>query len=387
MTMEYYRGLLAQRARIEAFRACLQEVVRPGDRVLEIGAGLGTYSLFAAKAGATKVWGIEGGPIVNVARNIARDNGLDDRVEFIRGWYPGVTIPEPIDLLIFEDYPARLIDQWTHGVLERLHGEVLAPNARVVPSRARMFLVPVYCPRNWEIVGSFAGEDDHAYGIDWSASRSYIYNTALQMPLEPDDFRHDPAIVADLDLSKLPSAEHLGGSAEWTFPERTTIHGVAYWFALELGADMWLTNEPGGEPGSWGYLYLPVAAPMTLEAGETLSASVAPDASENGAPRWLSWEIQSPRERFRAHEFRSQPASRSDLVVGSPSWVPALSRESGVELVVLGLTDGKRSVDDIGNEIIGLGIAHSLEEARTLVLAVLEGKTARSPRTARTSGI
>ena len=64
-----------------------------------------------------------------------------------------------------------------------------------------------------------------------------------------------------------------------------------------------------------------------------------------------------------------------------------VSRESAVELAVLRLTDGKRSVDDIGSEIIGSGLAQSVEEARTLVLAVLEGKTVRSPRTARTSEV
>lgn len=384
--MEYYRGLLAQRGRIDAFQKRLGEIVRPGDRVLEIGAGLGTYSFFAAQAGAGKVWGIEGAPVINVARAIARENGFADRVEFIRGWFPGITIPEPIDVLIFEDYPARLIDQWTYGVLERLHQNVLKPGARVVPDRARMFLVPVECERNWQIVGPFTGDDDAAYGVDWSTSRSYIYNTPLQMPLEPSQFCQTPQTIGDIDLSNLPNVSDLQGSAQWTFEEDATIHGLAYWFALEVGDDVWLTNEPGGEPGSWGYLYLPVASPMKLQAGDTLAASVGPDVNASGAPMWLTWELRSPHERFCGHEFRSFPASLSDLVRGSPSWVPELSEETKVEQAVLGLADGARTVDDIAKEISGLGIASSEEEAQTLVLGVLEGKTARSPRTARTSG-
>ena len=383
--MEYYRGLLAQRGRVEAFQKRLGEIVRPGDRVLEIGAGLGTYSFFAAQAGAEKVWGIEGAPVINVARAIARENGFDDRVEFVHGWFPGVTIPEPIDVLVFEDYPARLIDQWTYGVLGRLHKDVLRPGARVVPDRARMFLVPVECERNWQIVGSLSDHDDVAYGVDWSTSRSYIYNTPLQMPLDPSQFRQAPQSIGDVNLSKPPDASDLHGSALWTLEEDTTIHGLAFWFALEVGNDVWLTNEPGSEPGSWGYLYLPVASPMKMQAGDTLSASVGPDVNASGAPMWLTWEVRSPHQQFRGHEFRSFPASLSDLVHGSPSWVPELSEETKIEHTVLGFTDGIRTMDDIATEISGLGFASSREEARELVLGVLEGKTLRSPRTARTS--
>ena len=64
---------------------------------------VGTYSFFAAQAGAAKVWAVEGGPIVNVAKTLARVNGVADRVELIRGWFPGVAIPEPVDVLIFEE--------------------------------------------------------------------------------------------------------------------------------------------------------------------------------------------------------------------------------------------------------------------------------------------
>ena len=120
MTMDYYRGMLIQARRIEAFRRCLSSVVQPGDRVLEIGSGLGTYAFFAADAGATKVWAVEGAAVVNVAKTLARVNEYTDRVEFIRGWFPGVEIPERVDVLIFEDYPSRLLDAWTFDFFSKI---------------------------------------------------------------------------------------------------------------------------------------------------------------------------------------------------------------------------------------------------------------------------
>ena len=71
--------------------------------MVEIGAGLGTYAFFAAEAGAGKVWAVEGGDVINVAKTLARVNGFAEQVEFVRGWFPGVALPKSVDVLIFED--------------------------------------------------------------------------------------------------------------------------------------------------------------------------------------------------------------------------------------------------------------------------------------------
>ena len=149
MTMEYYRGMLIQNTRIEAFQRHISAVVRPGDRVLEIGSGLGTYAFFAADAGAAKVWAVEGAPVIGVSKAIGRINGYGDRVEFIRGWFPGAPIPQDVDVLIFEDFSPRLLDQWTFSVLKRLHHDVLKGGARIIPDRARMYLAPIRLDRTW----------------------------------------------------------------------------------------------------------------------------------------------------------------------------------------------------------------------------------------------
>jgi ribosomal protein L11 methyltransferase len=64
----------------------LERLVRPGDRVLDLGSGSGILALAAVKLGAARAIGIDTDPEANVvaARNASR-NGVGDAVRFLDG--------------------------------------------------------------------------------------------------------------------------------------------------------------------------------------------------------------------------------------------------------------------------------------------------------------
>ncbi|MDT8370298.1 MAG: hypothetical protein RQ745_13910, partial [Longimicrobiales bacterium] len=64
--VRYYTDLLASGERIRGMRDAIREAVREGDRVLEIGTGLGTFAFFAAEAGAGEVVTVDRHPIVHL---------------------------------------------------------------------------------------------------------------------------------------------------------------------------------------------------------------------------------------------------------------------------------------------------------------------------------
>merc|ERR1719354_1507091 len=73
--------------------------------VLDVGCGTGILSMFAAKAGAKKVIGVDMSSIVEHARNIVKENDLSDKVEIIRGKVEEIKLPEGIekvDIIISE---------------------------------------------------------------------------------------------------------------------------------------------------------------------------------------------------------------------------------------------------------------------------------------------
>ena len=60
-------------------------MVRPGDIVLDVGAGTGILSLFAARAGAARVYAVEQTSIAVLAQQLAAANGFDEIIHVIQG--------------------------------------------------------------------------------------------------------------------------------------------------------------------------------------------------------------------------------------------------------------------------------------------------------------
>jgi len=65
--------------------------------VLDVGCGTGILSMFAAKAGAAKVIGVDMSGIVESAKKIVEANNLSDKVHIIRGKIEEISLPEGID--------------------------------------------------------------------------------------------------------------------------------------------------------------------------------------------------------------------------------------------------------------------------------------------------
>jgi len=62
--------------------------------VLDVGCGTGILSMFAAKAGARRVYGIDCSRIIEKAREIVKKNGLDDVITLLQGKVEDVELPK-----------------------------------------------------------------------------------------------------------------------------------------------------------------------------------------------------------------------------------------------------------------------------------------------------
>merc|ERR1711936_544309 len=145
--------------------------------VLDVGCGTGILSMFAAKAGAKAVYGVDMSGIVEQARTIVSQNGLADKVTIIRGKIEEIVLPVPkVDIIISEWMGYCLFYESMLDSVLYARDKWLAPDGLMFPDRATLYVTAIEDRQykddkiNWW---------DDVYGFDMSCIRS----VALQEPL------------------------------------------------------------------------------------------------------------------------------------------------------------------------------------------------------------
>jgi SAM-dependent methyltransferase len=128
---------LRDKKRTETFRSAIRATVRMGDVVVDAGAGSGILSLFAAEAGAAKVYAVEAAPALSgLLRNIVRANGYQHVIEVLQGDARDARLPQAADVVIAEMIDTWLLDEHQLPVLSELRRRgVIGPQTRVIPER------------------------------------------------------------------------------------------------------------------------------------------------------------------------------------------------------------------------------------------------------------
>jgi len=114
--------------------------------VLDVGCGTGILSMFAAKAGAKHVIGIDMSSIVEHAKKIVSDNNLSDKVTIIRGKVEEVSLPEGIDkvdIIISEWMGYCLFYESMLDTVLYARDKWLAPNGLMFPDRATLYVTAI----------------------------------------------------------------------------------------------------------------------------------------------------------------------------------------------------------------------------------------------------
>ena len=163
--------LLSDRIRCERFREAIHHTVRPGDSVVDLGAGTGLLSFFALEAGARHVYAIEVSRISETARELIDANGFQKRMTLIPEISTKVRLPEPCDILISETLSSFCFD--TENIIKYIadaRRRFLKPEARIIPESAETFLMPFSSEAFG--AGSFP---EPFYGLNFQAYRKRLF--------------------------------------------------------------------------------------------------------------------------------------------------------------------------------------------------------------------
>ncbi len=283
-TFDFHHSMLADEVRTSSFLRAILATVKRGDVVVDIGSGTGVLSLFAAMAGASRVYSIEREPIIEIAREVASRNGFLESIVFIEGSSPDVEIPERADVLITETIGNVGFDEgistWIADAKERF----LKPNAEIVPQQVDAVASLVSVPRDYATIERWS---QPLLTLDFVPLSRIVLNNVLWTDLSPAAITTPPAVVFGTDFSKAP--ESLSGGVHVEALKDAVVHGIGVWFRSSLTAAISITNAPPNAVPSWEQGFLPLEEPVEVHAGERVWFEV----SSSGTGAEWTWQVGS----------------------------------------------------------------------------------------------
>lgn len=134
--------------------------------VLDVGAGTGILSIFAAQAGAKHVYAVENANIAIHARKIIADNGFSDRITVLKGKIEEIELPvEKVDIIISEWMGYFLLYESMLDCVLVARDKFLAPDGHMFPDKATLYLSTI---EDDEYRKSKIDFWDNVYGVNMS---------------------------------------------------------------------------------------------------------------------------------------------------------------------------------------------------------------------------
>jgi len=171
-----------------------------GKVVLDVGCGTGILSMFAAKAGAAKVIGVDMSSIVEHAKKIVADNNLSDVVEIIRGKVEEVTLPagiEKVDIIISEWMGYCLFYESMLDTVLYARDKWLKPGGLMFPDRATLYVTAIE-DRQYKDDKIYWWDD--VYGFDMSAIRRVAVSEPIVDVVDRNQVVTGACLVKEIDI-------------------------------------------------------------------------------------------------------------------------------------------------------------------------------------------
>lgn len=278
--------MIADRVRTNTYRMAILkngESIR-GKVVLDVGAGTGVLSVFCVQAGARKVYAVEACSIAEHAVRVVEQNGMEDKIEVVRGTVESVELPEKVDVIVSEWMGYALLHESMLGSVLHARDRWLRPGGLLLPSTAELYIAPV-SDRVVEDNVRFWSTVKEQYGVDMSCMCDAARRCATGSQFAVDavaveDVLSHPARFARLDLREV-TAEQL---REVAGPFRCRAFGSAALNAFCLyftvtfpcpGSPLELSTSPFQEETHWKQALLHLDAPVAVEQDTPVCGEVS----------------------------------------------------------------------------------------------------------------
>jgi len=260
-----------------------------GKVVLDVGAGSGILSFFAAQAGARKVYAVEASSMAEHASRLVESNNLQHVIQVISGKIEEIDLPEKEDMIISEPmgymlYNERMLETYLHGK------KWLKPGGKMFPGRGDLHIAPF--------------QDEALFMEQFGKANFWFQNnfhgvnlTALQERAAEEYFRQPIVDTFDVRICIAKSVRHtldfqeaeerqlhqLDIPVEFHMLETGTVHGLAFWFDVAFCGSqqtVWLSTAPTEPLTHWYQVRCLLRDPVAVKEGQLLTGRVVMNANQ-----------------------------------------------------------------------------------------------------------
>ena len=286
-TIDIHQLMLEDTVRTSSFERAIREVVHEGSRVLDFGCGTGILALFAARAGARRVFAVDRSPFIHMARAIAEKNGCGS-IEFVQGEGAAVELPEPVDVIVSEWMGNFVFFENMLEPLVALRDRYLAPGGAMIPGRIALRAALV---RDIDVYEDLAFFQRQPYGFDFSPIGEWPFHQTNVALFAPRQLIFPPMSLGELDLASCAGGPPPVLRGAMVPDEAATVYGICGWFEVHLTPKTWFDTGPEAPKTHWRQMLFPFRQPFHLEAGEETKITIQPLSFGTDCELHWRWSI------------------------------------------------------------------------------------------------
>jgi len=356
--LDYHRRMVTDPVRMGAWQKAIAQAVKPGDVVVDIGAGTGVLSLLACAAGARRIFAIEESPIIEVARELTRQGGFGERVTFLSDSSIDIRLPELAHVVLGDVFGAFGLNGDILTTMIDARKRFLRPGGQLLPRGTELFCAPVEMPEFY--ARTIDGWTDGSNG-NYGGCRARAVNQMHLCEIPPEAALAAPASLGAVDLLQATRSDWKG-KAEFEVSRAGCLHGIGGWCDARLTAEITASNSPFATARlDWSQALFPVEQAVPVRPGDVVGVSF--ELATHGAWMVWNWSVAVKREgapprHFRQSTFKGRLLDLNQIRRQRPDAAPTISEKGEVVKAVLELCDGSRSNGQICDEILRRFPAH-----------------------------
>lgn len=284
VTLAIHGAMLADNVRNEALAAGIAALVRPGDLVIDVGAGSGLLSMLCVRAGARHVYALERGTMALLAKRLIELNQMSTNIEVVQAHSRDWELPEQADVILCETLGFAALDEGFRGSLVDARERMLRPGGLLLPGSVRILAVPVQASASQPDITCL----DTLLGLDYRPLGGVMRKAFQRRYIECSDELAAPQTLFDLDCYTMNDTSRLITQVVFPLTKSGTLAGFALWFDAELAQGIHLENRRPDAHNHWGQAYLPFGRSLPVVPGQSVTLSIEMNDREGGLS--ISWD-------------------------------------------------------------------------------------------------